>query len=177
MDFNGIFQVFSISLSLPHMVGLSRPHCKRGASNFGGIGREPWAAMVHPSCNHGNQVTSAWRPSLSWPLGARAPPAFCTCWIRSQGLALRITEIRDGNRGEPSGATWFGGTCWKLLPNPRFGGCLVFLESEIVFFGGRMLSPSFHHSSPPTAEVRHQRRTEPALRVGWCFRVALVVIL
>lgn len=39
-----------------------------------------------------------------------------------------------------------------------------------------MLSPSFttvHHS--PTAEVRHQRRTEPTLRVGWCFRVALVL--
>ena len=44
-------------------------------------------------------------------------------------------------------------------------------KASFFFGGGANAFTTVHHS--PTAEVRHQRRTEPALRVGWCFRVAL----
>ena len=143
--FNGIFKVSSISLSAPH----GRPHCKRGASNFGGIGREPWEP--------GDECVKAVFVVTSGRTGSTSILHMLN-QIPGPG-----TEIRDGAGSGTSG------TCW----NPRFGGCLVFLESEFFFWGGANAFTTVHHS--PTAEVRHQRRTEPALRVGWCFRVALEI--
>ena len=86
-----------------------------------------------------------------------------------QHFAHVESDPRAWHRDPGWGRKW---NKWNML-EPPLRWMSGFSGKRVFFLGGANAFTTVHHS--PTAEVRHQRRTEPALRVGWCFRVALEI--